>query len=249
MLELLHCDEHLVAVNKPSGLLVHRSPIDRHETRFALQLLRDQLGHRVYPVHRLDKPTSGVLLFAQTPAAARALAEQFAQRRVHKTYIAIVRGWCAPEGVIEHPLTEQPADSGSDKAPTRTQAATTRFRRLGTAELPIAVDRYPSSRYSLVRLQPVTGRRHQLRRHMKHISHPIIGDANHGKGIHNRFFQTHFKCHRLLLACTALELQHPEHGSTLRLRAQPGADFEATAIALGWQRELEDAIREVTTGP
>lgn len=244
MLEILHCDEDLVAVNKPAGLLVHRSPIDRHETRFALQLLRDQLGHRVYPVHRLDKPTSGVLLFGRSPESAAALAGQFARRSAGKTYIAIVRGWCPEQGTIDHPLTENhDSAAGSGKPiPARTQDAVTLFQRLATADLPVAVDRYPSTRYSLVLLRPVTGRRHQLRRHLKHISHPIIGDANHGKGVHNRFFQQHFNCHRLLLACVKLNLQHPTHGSALELRTGPGGEFEAVARALGWQGALKAAL-------
>jgi len=233
-------------VNKPAGLLVHRSPIDRHETRFALQLLRDQLGHRVYPVHRLDKPTSGILLFGQTPEAAAALADQFARRMAGKTYIAIVRGWCPEQGAIDHPLTEDrdaAMGSGNPMLP-RTQDAVTLFQRLATANLPVAVDRYPSTRYSLVLLHPITGRRHQLRRHLKHISHPIVGDANHGKGVHNRFFQRHFNCHRLLLACIRLNLQHPTLGSALQLRARPGREFEAVAAALGWQSALEAALTE-----
>jgi tRNA pseudouridine65 synthase len=243
-LEILHCDEDLVAVNKPAGLLVHRSPIDPRETRFALQLLRDQLGHRVYPVHRLDKPTSGILLFGQTPEAAAALAGQFAHRSAGKTYIAIVRGWCPEQGTIEHPLTESRDTATGFGGPLqpRTQDAVTLFQRLATADLPIAVDRYPSTRYSLVLLRPITGRRHQLRRHLKHISHPIIGDANHGKGIHNRFFQRHFNCHRLLLACIRLNLQHPTQGCALQLRARPGSEFEVVAAALGWQSALEAAL-------
>jgi tRNA pseudouridine65 synthase len=118
----------------------------------------------------------------------------------------------------------------------------TLFQRLATTELPVAVDRYPSTRYSLALLRPITGRRHQLRRHLKHISHPIIGDANHGKGVHNRFFQQHFNSHRLLLACIKLSLQHPAHGSALQLRARPGSEFEAVAGALGWQDALEAAL-------
>ena len=185
-LELVYQDEHLVAINKPAGLLVHRSHLDRHETRFALQMLRDQIGRRVYPVHRLDKPTSGILLFALSPDTARQLSLLFEQRQVHKHYLAVVRGHCPEQGEIDYPLKEQRdriADARvRDDKPA--QEAMTRFRRLATVELPVAVDRYPQTRYSLVQLSPRTGRRHQLRRHMKHIGHPIIGDAKHGKGVH-----------------------------------------------------------------
>ena len=203
-LELVYRDEHLVAINKPAGLLVHRSHLDRYETRFALQMLRDQIGQRVYPVHRLDKPTSGILLFALSPDIARQLSLLFEQRQVHKQYLAVVRGHCPEQGEIDHPLKEQRdkiADARMrDDKPA--QEATTCFRRLATVELPGAVDRYPQTRYSLVQLSPLTGRRHQLRRHMKHIGHPIIGDAKHGKGVHNRFMAAQYGCDRLLLACT-----------------------------------------------
>lgn len=240
-LDILYQDDSIVAINKPAGLLVHRSPIDRHETRFALQLLRDQLGRRVYPIHRLDKPTSGLLLFALDPVTARLLADQFAARGVEKSYLAIVRGWCPEQGRIDHPLGEQhdPADpaTGKQGAP-RVQTAVTDYRQLATVELDVTVDRYPSARYSLVLLHPLTGRRHQLRRHMKHISHPIIGDANHGKGVHNRFFQQALECHRLLLASVAMRVRHPHSGQQLDLRAPPGIEFEALAQQFGWETAL-----------
>lgn len=220
--------------------MVHRSPIDRHETRFALQLLRDQLGRRVYPVHRLDKPTSGLLLFALNPTTARLLGEQFAAHTVEKSYLAIVRGWPTDQGRIDHPLREEQdqADPALRKQTSRVQTAVTDYQRLAAVELDQAVDRYPRTRYSLVLLKPLTGRRHQLRRHMKHISHPIIGDANHGKGVHNRFFQQAFGCHRLLLASVATTIQHPKSGQKLDLKAAPGSEFESLAARFGWGTEL-----------
>jgi len=175
-LPILFRDDALVIINKPSGLLVHRSPIDRHETRFAVQLLRDQLGRHVYPVHRLDKSTSGALAFALDKAAATALAEQFADQRVRKTYVAIVRGWPAECGVIDHPL-DAVQDAYAPAAPAGPKPCRTAYRTLATVELPQRVDRYPTSRYALVELEPDTGRRHQLRRHLAHVSHPIIGDS------------------------------------------------------------------------
>lgn len=226
-----------MVIDKPAGLLVHRTAIDRHETRFALQLLRDQLGQRVYPVHRLDKPTSGLLLFALDPAAARHLSGQFERQQVAKEYLAVVRGYCPEGGRIDHPLRDDPDDR--DAAPKEVErparAATTVYERLDTVELPHAVDRYPSSRYSLVRLWPLTGRKHQLRRHMKHISHPIIGDAKHGKGVHNRFFAKHYGCARLLLACTGLAFTHPDSGERMHCSAPAAAEFQSLAAAFGWR--------------
>jgi tRNA pseudouridine65 synthase len=239
--ELIYRDEYLVAVNKPSGLLVHRSSIDRHETRFALQTVRNQVGQHVYPVHRLDKPTSGVLLFALSSDIARAVSEQFAAGRVHKHYLAVVRGYCPGQGSIDYPLQEKLdriADRDRARVDRPPQQALTHYQRLATVEIPEAVDRYPQTRYSLVALQPHTGRKHQLRRHMKHIGHPIIGDAKHGKGVHNRFFGARYDCHRLLLACTAMELAHPTSGKALSLRAAIDAPFMRVVDAFGWERFL-----------
>ncbi len=237
MLDILYRDDFLVAVNKPSGLLVHRSDIDRHETRFAVQLLRDQIGRRVFPLHRLDKPTSGVLLFAFDTDSAREVGGQFERNEIAKRYLAVVRGWPAEAGVIDHPLSRQfddygrkfPAGAGPEPLP-----AVTEYRRLATVELPEAVDRYPGARYALLELRPQSGRQHQLRRHLKHIAHPIIGDANWGKGVHNRFFQRRFGCHRLLLACTELVLRHPVSGDQMSIAAAPETSFCAVTDALGW---------------
>lgn len=236
MLPLLYQDDHLVVIDKPSGLLVHRTVLDWHETRFALQLLRDQLGRRVYAVHRLDKGTSGVLVFALDPDTARALSAQFEAQQVDKRYLAVVRGWPQAEGVIDHALTRRYddaefVDQRADHAP---QDALTHYRTLATVELPIAVDRYPSSRYALVELDPRTGRRHQLRRHLKHIAHPIIGDATFGKGVHNRMFQQAFDSHRLLLHCAALAFTHPVSGQRLSVTAAPSGELAAVLAALGW---------------
>ncbi|MCX7145057.1 MAG: pseudouridine synthase [Sulfuritalea sp.] len=238
MLDILYRDDFLVAINKPAGLLVHRSDIDRHETRFAVQLLRDQIGQRVHPLHRLDKGTSGVLLFALDADSARAVSGQFERNEIGKRYLAIVRGWPPEAGVIDHALSRQFDDYGrkfSAGSAAEPLPAVTEYRRLATLELPETVDRYPTSRYALVELSPKTGRQHQLRRHMKHIAHPIIGDATWGKGIHNRFFQRHFGCGRLLLACTGIELQHPRDGRILSITARPGDDFARVTGAPGWR--------------
>lgn len=234
MLPLLYRDDHLVAIDKPPGWLVHRSNLDRHETRILVQALRDQIGQYVYPAHRLDKGTSGVMLFALDPVTARQLGEQFVQHRVRKTYWAVVRGWPPESGHIDHPIRIERDEYGDLPESDVAQPASTDFRRLATVELPWVVDRYPTARYALVELHPLTGRRHQLRRHMKHIAHPIIGDATHGKGIHNRRFQTEFGCDRLLLACTELAFRHPADGREMTLRAPVGDQFAALLVRLGW---------------
>jgi tRNA pseudouridine65 synthase len=232
-LPILYADDALVVVNKPSGLLVHRSPIDRHETRFAVQLLRNQLGRRVHPVHRLDKGTSGALVFALDRTIAGTLAAAFASQQVQKSYLAIVRGWPAGSGTIEHAL-EAVQDSYAPAGDGVAKAARTDFRTLATVELPRRVDRYPTARYALLELQPDTGRRHQLRRHLAHISHPIIGDSTYGKGRHNRLFAELFGVRRLLLACTRLEFEHPATRRPLVVSASPGDEFALLAQRFGW---------------
>lgn len=224
-MDILYRDNVLVAVHKPSGLLVHRSMLDRHETRFALQIVRDLTGRRVHAVHRLDKGTSGVLLFAFEREAATALAQAFEQRTVGKRYVALVRGHPAPAGVIDHPLRRHEDEAGRTLPDGPLQEAVTRWRTLERFELPVRVDRYPSSRYALLELEPETGRRHQLRRHMKHVSHPILGDATWGKGAHNRMIAARYGVARLLLACTALEFGHPLDGRRIRIECPPSGDF------------------------
>ncbi|MCX9156743.1 pseudouridine synthase [Niveibacterium sp. 24ML] len=236
MLSILFHDDDLVVIDKPPGLLVHRSILDRNETRFAVQLLRDQIGRRVIPAHRLDKGTSGVLVFAFDRDTAAALGAQFETREVGKRYLAVVRGWPDAEGMIEHPLKivrdeyEMQVD-----ALTPPQEARTGYRRLATIELPIPDDRHPSSRYALVELAPETGRRHQIRRHLKHISHPVIGDATYGKGRHNRMFGEQFGCRRLLLHCAAMSLRHPRSGLPIELVAPLQGEFRQLVERFGWQ--------------
>jgi len=244
VIEILYRDSYLVAVNKPSGLLVHRSPIDRHETRFALQEVRKKTGRFVYPVHRLDKPTSGVLLFAFDLETAKALTSAFRCGEVEKTYIAVVRGYTEESGVIDYPL-RQMLDTKSQKQAGVTKAeqeAITCYRRLATVELPYPVSRYQTARYSLVKLTPKTGRKHQLRRHMKHIFHPIVGDTKHGRGEHNRLFREKFGLHRLLLHALSVEFWHPVSKKYLSVEAPLDESFTHLVKRFGWN-EVELGIR------
>ncbi|WP_331347095.1 tRNA pseudouridine(65) synthase TruC [Cellvibrio sp. UBA7661] len=245
-LPIIYRDDHLVAINKPSGLLVHRSEIDRHETRFAVQLLRDQIGQMVYPIHRLDKPTSGVLVFALSSDIARQLGDIFTRHALTKTYVALVRGFAPEQGIINHPLTEE-LDKYTDKK-ARTdkpaQAALTEFKTLAHIEFPFSIDKYPCTRYSLVECTPKTGRKHQIRRHMKHISHPIIGDAKHGKGIHNRFFSEKFNCTGLMLAATGLQFTHPVTAEAISLVAPLEEKFSRILREFNWDQTVPSSWLE-----
>tara|TARA_R110002020_G_scaffold131872_2_gene294646 strand:+ start:2017 stop:2904 length:888 start_codon:yes stop_codon:yes gene_type:complete len=219
-------DQWLLAVHKPAGLLVHRSPIDRHETEFALQYARAlNGGEHVYPVHRLDRPTSGLLVFARDPHTASVLGKALMAGEVQKTYLAMVRGWPELAGLIDHPLREHPTDRRCKDEPQPIREAFTRYQRLATTEIPVAIEGYPVSRYSLMALHPETGRKHQLRRHMQHISHPIIGDTNYGRTRHNHYFAQTFGASRLMLAATAMSFIHPVTGEALTLQAEPDASF------------------------
>ncbi len=222
----IYRDQWLLVVHKPAGLLLHRSPIDRHETEFALQYARAlNGGEHVYPVHRLDRPTSGLLVFARDPETASILGKALMAGEVSKTYLALVRGWTPEEGEIDHTLREQATDRRCKDEPQPLREAFTRYRRLATTEIPVTIERYPASRYSLVALYPQTGRKHQLRRHMQHISHPIIGDTNYGRTRHNHYFAERFGGSRLMLAATGMCFRHPHTSQQLELHAAPEASF------------------------
>lgn len=239
-LQVLYQDEYLVAINKPSGLLVHKSPIDKHETKFALQLVRDQIGQYVHPIHRLDKPTSGVLLFALDTKIAKSMSEIFRSSKVEKEYIAIVRGYTEESSKIDHPL-KQMLDTKAQKLQGITkesQEAQTEYRRLATIELPFPVSRYPVARYSLVKLLPKTGRKHQLRRHMKHIFHPIVGDTKHGRGEHNKLFREKFASHRLLLHSNKLKFMHPVTQKEVVIEAPLDEIFKGLFKAFHWESDI-----------
>ena len=238
--QILYQDQYLVAVNKPSGLLVHKSPIDKHETRFALQMVRDQIGQYVYPVHRLDKPTSGVLLFALDDRIAKKMSDLFRSSQVEKEYLAIVRGYTQQVSMIDHPL-KQMLDTKDQKQKGITkeiQEAQTFYRRLATVELPFPVSRYPVARYSLIKLFPKTGRKHQLRRHMKHIFHPIIGDTKHGRGEHNKLFREKYDSHRLLLHSRRLSFVHPITQHYIEIQANIDETWQRLFSCFGWDDSI-----------
>ncbi|MDM4767218.1 pseudouridine synthase [Pelomonas sp. SE-A7] len=223
-LHILHRDQRLVAIAKPAGLLVHRTQLDAQEERAALQLLRDQLGQPVWPVHRLDKGTSGVLLFALDADMASLAGQAFDRGEVRKRYLALVRGWPAEDaGQIDHPLARDPEKPSAGQPLLEARTA---WQVLARAEWPLATDpRFATSRYALLELRPETGRRHQIRRHLKHIAHPIVGDATHGKGPLNRAVAAHLGLQRLWLHALELQIRHPESGEALVLSASPGPEW------------------------
>lgn len=216
-LEILYRDDELVAVDKPSGVPVHRGWA--RDGAPVLQLLRDQLGRHVYPVHRLDRGTSGVLLFALSSEAARGVQIQFEAREVGKRYLALCRGNDPTLGRVDHPLARE---DGREAQP-----AVTDLKLLGRAE-----------RYGLYEARPLTGRRHQIRRHLKHVSHPIIGDTTYGKGEHNRIFRERFGFHRLALHCSEMSLRHARSGAPLVVQAPLSPDLAQLLSALGFSAEI-----------
>ena len=238
--KVIYQDDSLVAIHKPAGLLVHRSPIDKHETQFAVQMTRDAIGQKVYPLHRLDKPTSGLLLFALDADAARHLSQQFETHSLQKTYLAICRGWPQQTGTVDKPLKYK-ADKLADKHKLDKdilQSAQTEFTRLATTEVEYSIGRFSKQRYSLLQLNPRTGRKHQIRRHLNHISHPIIGDVNYGDRHHNHFFNDWLGHHRLYLAATQLQFIHPKTEQSITLQAPLETSFASTLHTLFGKQNL-----------
>lgn len=245
MLEIIYQDAWLVAVNKPAGWLVHRSWLDRKEKVVVMQTVRDQIGQHVYTAHRLDRPTSGVLLMGLSSEVGRLLAQQFERHQIQKTYHAVLRGWLQESGTLVYPLLEE-LDKIADKFATAArsaQPAVTDYRALACSEMPVAIGRYPTSRYSLVELSPRTGRKHQLRRHMAHLRHPIIGDTTHGDLRQNRGAAEHFGCQRLMLHASALTLKHPVTGEPLVIRAGLDASWQKMIQQFGWQAAIPEVPR------
>ena len=236
-LHILWRDEHLVALYKPAGWLVHRTGLDAGETRFVVQTLRDQIGQRVYPVHRLDKGTCGVLVMALHSDAARALSQAFEHQHTHKRYLALVRGWLpggAASAAIEVNHALRPDDAPPD-APV--QAARARCSGWACmAVVAVVVTSHPTTRAALVEAVPTTGRRHQIRRHLKHLAHPILGDATHGKGPLNRWWAQQLGQARLWLHAQSLSLPHPISGETLTVACDWNALQASVPDAADWLR-------------
>lgn len=215
-LEIIYQDEHLVAINKPNGLLVHRSPIAADASEFALQLLRDQIGQHVFPIHRLDRKTSGVLLFSLDKETAKLVQDEFLQNRVLKKYLAIVRGFFPEKIEVDYPLT-------NDR--NKKQEAQTNFYNNKHTELNISFGKHSTSRYSLITAFPKTGRQHQIRKHLNHLRHPIIGDRPHGCNKQNKLFKEKWDMMTMLLHAEELKFKHPYNKNEVILKASLNEEF------------------------
>lgn len=225
-LEIVYRDECLIAINKPHGLLVHKSFIASDVSEFAIQILRNQIGQRVTPVHRLDRKTGGVLLFALTDDANKIMNSMFAENRVHKIYHAIVRGYTADNERIDYPLIKE--ENGVF------QEAVTNYETIEKVELPIPHGLFQTSRYSLVEVKPDTGRMHQIRRHFDHIRHPIIGDRAHGCNKQNRLFKQKWDMTTMLLHASEIEFIHPYKFEMINIKAPLQGEFVRTMDFLGF---------------
>lgn len=221
LLEIIYEDEDIVAINKPHGLMVHRSKIANDATEFALQLLRDQIGQKVYPAHRLDRKTSGVLLFSKTKEVDRMIQHQFMNHNIDKTYFAIVRGHLPEKGTIDYAIGED------DKK----KEACTYYEVQEQFEINVPLGKHPTSRYALIKVQPTSGRFHQIRKHMAHIFHPIIGDRPHGCSKQNRMWKIRYGMESMMLHAAELEIQHPD-GKLRNLKASPSPEFERVLAIL-----------------
>lgn len=213
-IRLLFVDAHLVVADKPSGLLVHRGWDDDDDV--AMFRVRDAIGQHVFPVHRLDRGTSGALLFARDRETAAALARMFEEGRVEKTYLALVRGEPPAEGTIDYAI---PKKEDGPRVPART-----RFR---------LVRRSPVDRCSLVCAMPETGRLHQVRRHLRHINHPLVGDVRHGSGVINRHYRATYELRRLALHAQSIAFEHPVTKERVRVTAALPSDLAVPFRALG----------------
>ncbi|TDG34974.1 pseudouridylate synthase [Pedobacter changchengzhani] len=217
MLEIIYQDENLIAINKPHGLLVHQSSIARDATEFALQMLRDQVGKHVSPVHRLDRKTSGILLFAFDKPTEIGMQQQFMNGETDKKYLSILRGFTADEMDIDYPLAKE---NGT------LQDSFTHFKTLQRAEIDVPFGKFSTSRYSLVEAKPTTGRMHQLRRHFSHILHPIIGDRTHGCNKQNKFFKEQWDMTTMLLHASELTFVHPITNQKIYIKASLHQEFK-----------------------
>ena len=222
-LDIIYEDSDFIAINKPCAIMVHPTKITEDKV-FLMQILRDQIGQRVYPVHRLDRPTSGVLLFGKHSDAAAEISTLFRNQLVKKEYRAIVRGFMDEKGIINHPI--------ANKKFAEAQSAVTLYKKLSEINYPAAIGPYPSARYTYLALYPQTGRRHQLRRHLSHLRHPIIGDKRYGDLKHNKYFAEQLDSPFLLLHALRMNFEISP-GKTIRLEAPIQAHFSSTLEQLG----------------
>lgn len=236
-LKIIFEDEWLIAVDKPAKLLVHPSWITAADEPTMMGLLKQQCSvDKLHTIHRLDRATSGVILVGKNLAVSQDLQSQFVHRSINKTYLCMTRGWTELAGQIDYPLIpkrDKFADPLAQENPEAKEAQTD-FRRLATVELDYAVGRYPKSRYSLVETKPRTGRKHQIRRHMKHLLHPIVGDTKYGEGRHNRLFREEYNIDRMLLMAIELSFTHPVTGIRQTLRAPVSREVDTLFCQLGW---------------
>jgi tRNA pseudouridine65 synthase len=235
-LDILYQDETICAINKPHGLLVHQSPIARDADIFALQLLRDQLGQLVYPAHRIDRKTGGVLLFALDEDTNKKLPQLFAENLMDKVYLAIVRGYTEDKGEIDYDLTREDG---------KVQEAFTKYETIDRVELPVPLGAHTTSRYSLVKVFPQTGRMHQIRKHLAHIHHPIIGDRPHGCNKQNRLFKNKWEMDTMMLHAYKLSFPHPTTKEVVHLEAPLQSEFNRMITLMGWN---ETSLEEVIPG-
>jgi tRNA pseudouridine65 synthase len=247
---VIHRDAHLIAVHKPAGLLVHRSGLDAHERDTAVERLRRQWDGPapafLAPAHRLDKGTSGVLVFALHSDAARQLGAAFESQATRKRYLALVRGWPEVQTLVDHPLARDPELPSAGQPQLQ---ACTRFTRLARVSWPYPSDaHHASTRQAVLLAQPEQGRRHQIRRHLKHIAHPILGDATHGKGPLNRAWAAWVGMSRLWLHAWQLQLPHPADGRLLTLQAEPGPEWHALGQRGTWQEPLDLSAARLGAG-
>jgi tRNA pseudouridine65 synthase len=227
VLDIIYQDEQLVAINKPHGLLVHRSKIAAEADVFALQLLRDQLGQKVYPVHRIDRKTSGILLFTLSEEMDKSMKQLFAEKQVGKTYLAIVRGFTEDKGTIDYALRKENG---------QLQEAVTHYRTLQRTEIAVPFGKHNTSRYSLLEVKPETGRMHQIRKHMAHINHPIIGDRPHGCNKQNKLFKEKWKMDKMMLHAKELSFVQPSNDQIINISANISSEFERTLEFLSFEK-------------
>ena len=216
-LEIIYQDDNLIAINKPHGLLVHRSPIATNTDEFAVQIVRNQIGKWVYPAHRLDRKTGGILLFALNEEINKSLQQLFYTQQVNKVYHAIVRGFTDDEGIINYPLKK---DDGT------IQEAITRYKTISKSEIDVSIGKHATSRYSLVEVYPETGRMHQIRKHFAHIFHPIIGDRPHGCNKQNKLFKEKWNMQTMMLHASELSFIHPVSKQKIIIKAPVQEEFK-----------------------